>query len=196
VAGIALLAILLELLLGDREIPRVTFWVVAMVFGTSCMCLHFIARGRERLQVIAELRSSLLASNDPTDPYQLSNEEYDEITRIERGEIDADRRRSIRSASGRVLQQTYGSKEHRAVREAKLALPPEVLVRVQASIDSLVREPRAVRATTRDGVSYLRVPDTPLEVGFSVDSKAREIKVLSLLPVSQRDRSPAEGEGR
>jgi hypothetical protein len=146
----------------------------------SFVFLHFIARGRERLQVIAELRQTLLATRDPAAERTLSAEEYDEITRIERGQISVDRRRSAKAASGRSLEETWGSKEHRDVRDAKLRLSAEALVRVQACIDRLTRRPDDVVATRRDDVLYLQIPETSLVIGFTVDRAAREIRLLSL----------------
>src|SRR4029077_14907490 len=130
------------------------------------------------------LKASLLAGRNAANETQLAAEDYDELTRIERAQISADRRRSLKAASGKSLDSQYSSKEHRSVRDAKLALVPETLVKVQACIDRLVAHPPAYDEATqiRDRVSYVRVPDTSLEIGFSVDREAREIKVLSLGP--------------
>ena len=174
--------LVLELTSGEPVGPRLWVYGVTAVFGLSCMFLHFMARGRERLQVIAELRSSLLAAHDPSDERQLTPEAYDEITHIERGQIAADRRRSVRSASKKAFAFTYAAKEHRAVRDAKQALPPETLVRVQAFIDTLTRRPEGVTVDMRGGVAYVRVPDTALELGFTVDADSREIRLLSVEP--------------
>ena len=181
VAGASLLGMISEML-PDGNAARFRVFSVATVFGLSCVFQHFIARGRERLAVIAELQSSLLAGRNAANESQLTAEEYDEITRIERGQILSDRRRSIKSAARESLEQTYSSKEHRAVRDAKLALPPETLVKVQACLDRLTADPPLDDETldTRAGISYIKVPDTALEMRFSVDREAREIKVLWL----------------
>lgn len=185
VAGAGLLGMISEML-PDGNAPRLRVFTVATVFGLSCVFQHFIARGRERLAVIAELRSSLLAGRTEANESRLTGEQYDEITRIERGQIAADRRRSIKSAAGESLEQTYSSKEHRSVRDAKLALAPETLVKVQACLDRLTARPPLDDEThTRAGISYVKVPDTSLEMGFTVDSNAREIKVLWLSATNQ-----------
>jgi hypothetical protein len=179
-AAAAFLGILLETIPGDPNSSRVALYAVLMVFGMSFVFLHFIARGRERLRVIAELRQTVLATRDPATDRTLSPEEYDEITRIEQGQISVDRKRSAKAASGRSLEETWGSKEHRDVRAAKLRLSADTLVRVQASIDRLTRRPEDVIATRRDGVLYLQIPETSLVIGFTVDRAAREIRLLSL----------------
>jgi hypothetical protein len=186
VVTLGLIGLLFELVPGPFSSPRAILYATASVFGLSCISLQFIARGREQLQVIAELRSSLLADRSASES-RLTGEDYDEITRLERGQIASDRRRSFRAASSDgSLERTYSAKEHRGVRDAKLSLAPEILVRVQACIDRLTLRTGAVASATqaRDGISYMRVPDTPLEIGFRVDTAAREIRVLSLGPAS------------
>jgi hypothetical protein len=184
VAVVALLGLIVELLPDPAPLNtgRVTLYSVAVVFGLSCVFLHFMARGRERLQVIAELRSSLLASRSSANDSQLSPEDYDEITRIERGQIAADRRRSVKAAARESLEYAYGLREHRAFREAKLQLSPETLMRVQACIDQLTSGPGAVAGIGRadDATAYIHVPETSLQIGFTVDRDAREIRLLSL----------------
>jgi hypothetical protein len=182
VAVVAAAGLLLELASGAPVAPRLTLYAVAGVFGVSCMFLHFMARGRERLDVIADLRTSLLAAHDPADERQLSPEAYDEIARIERGQIATDRRRSVRAASVKSVEQMYGTREHRAVRDAKHAMPPETLMCVQACIDTLTRGPALSTVDTRGEITYVRVPGTALELGFTVDDVAREIKLLTVEP--------------
>jgi hypothetical protein len=172
---------------GSRiNFPRLTLWAVATVFGLSCVFQHFMARGRERLEVIAELSATLLASRTGANGSQLADADYDEIIRIERAQISADRRQSVKAASRTPPADQYSSREHRAVRDAKLALPPATLVKVQECIDRLGLDPRVDDETGQapDQVSYLRVPDTSLEIGFSVDWATHEIKILSLGPIS------------
>jgi hypothetical protein len=198
VALLGFLGLIFQLVPDDEPVnpARLTFFLIAGVFGVSCISLHYIARGRERLDVIADLRASLLAGRTDENESQLSGAEYDEITRIERLQIAADRRQSVKAASGPVLERTYSSKEHRAVREAKSALPPDMLVKVQDCIDNLTADPHTVQeATERRGVLYLRVPDTFLELGVTVDWQSREIRVLSLTR-ARNDHEPTVETGR
>lgn len=181
VGGLGSLGLFFELIRSPIDVARLTLAVVLIVFGLSCVFLHFMARGRERIQVISELRSSLLSDRNAGHETDLEDHLYDEITRIERAQITADRRQSVRAASTTSAVRTFSLKEHRAVHEAKLALVPPAVANVQACIDRLIADPADdERYQMRNGVSYARVPDTSLEIGFSVDWDAREIKVLSL----------------
>jgi hypothetical protein len=196
IAVLGFLGLFFQLLPDDSPInpARFTFFLVAGVFGVSCVSLHFIARGRERLDVIADLRASLLASRNDANESQLTAEEYDEVTRIERLQIAADRRQSVRAATDTTLARTYSLKEHRGVRDAKLALPPDILVKVQDCIDRLKARPGDVDEVTqeRGGIFHIRVPDTTLELGLTIDWHAREIKLLLLGPQG-RDMTSAKG---
>jgi hypothetical protein len=198
---VGLVGLFFELIRDPIDRARLTVAVAIAVFGLSCIFLHFIARGRERLAVLADLTASLLGSRSAANEGLLTNEQYDEIIKIERAQIVTDRRRSLQAATGesvlsRIVRALlfwrkpsrqapdvkYASKESRSVREAKKALAPAVLSRVQACIDRLTSAPRAEARNTqaRDGVSYIRVPDTLLELGFTVDWEGREIRLLSL----------------
>ena len=167
---------------NPTNFPRLGLWVVAILFGASCVFLQFMARGRELLEVVTELKSTLLGSRNAANETQLAAEDYDEITRLERGQIRADRRRSLKEAATISMDNEFSSKENRSVREAKHALVPATVVKVQACIDRLTADPRAQDAIkeTRNDITYVRVPDTSLEIGFRIDWEAREIKVLSL----------------
>ena len=168
-----------------------------MLFGASCWFLDFMTRGRERLEVITELKSSLLGSRNAANETQLAAEDYDEITRLERAQISSDRQRSLKAASTISMDDEFSSKENRAVREAKQALAPAAVAKVQACIDRLTADPRAQNAMkeTRDGITYIRVPDTPLEIGFKIDWEAREIKVLSLDSAGRGQAAGLTGSG-
>jgi hypothetical protein len=188
---------LIRFVIGDSMVrARLILAAVMTVFGLSCIFLHFMARGRERLQIVVELRSSLLGSRNAANETQLAAEDYDEITRIERAQISSDRKRSLRAASDVRLQNPFSSKENRAVRDAKLALAPDSMANVQACIDRLIADPRAdvERTQTRDGISFVRVPETSFEIGYSVDWEACEIKILSLGSTGQDGTSVGVGQ--
>jgi len=161
---------------------RLTVAAVMIVFGISCIFVHFMARGRERIEVIGELRSSLLRQHTAGSETQVAGALYDQITRIERTQIAADRLRSIKAAAAIPAQELFSLKEHRGVHQARVALPPPAAASVQAYIDRLLANPGADGdiQDTADGISHVRVPDTVLEIGFTVDWTAREIKLLSL----------------
>jgi hypothetical protein len=195
VGGIAALGFLSELLpdgvpLVDR-LPRLTVWAVATVFGVSCILTRFIVTGRERIAAIADLRQTLLANRTDANESRLAAQDYDEITRIERAQIIADRKRSVRAAAKESLEDVYSVKEHRVFRDAKSRLDPDTLVRVQAGLDRLLADPAAVgsagdRGDAHDALEesgqlrHAPVPGTDLLIRFNVDRQAREILVMSL----------------
>lgn len=176
VGVIGLLVEIPRLVLGQYNPAQLTLAMAAAAFGLSCVFLHFISRGRERLQVVAELRRSLLTSRASGDAH-LSDQDYDMLTSIERVQISMDRRESLRHAATAPLEAQFALREHRAVQEAKLPLGPEVRVAVQAAIDRLLAHPPVDGGP---GVTYVTVAGTSLEIGISVDRSARELRVHSL----------------
>ena len=188
VGGLGLLGIVLELFPDGQPMPaNLTLWSVAVAFGLSCLLIRFIARGRQRIAAINDLRQRLLANQTSANESRLGPKEYDAITRIERAQITADRRRSVRNSLKESLDQAFSLREHRAFREAKVSLGPETLVSVQACLDQIVAHPDSGRkiADTRGGPRRVRVTATDLCVTFVVDQDAREIRVLSLDPADQ-----------
>ena len=191
--------LVLELTRQPIRPAQLSLAAVMIAFGLSCIFVHFMARGRERLEVIAELRSTLLAVGTPQTKPHLAGDLYDEIAMIERAQISADRRESVKAGSGLSSESKFSLKEHRTVREAKLALVPDTLAKVQACIDCLTADPRTSDyEQPRDATLYVRVPDTSLEIEFSVDWEVREVRVFSLS--AARTEQPAvfarsEGDG-
>lgn len=185
VGGLGLLGFVLELFPDEQWVPaNLTLWSIAVAFGVSCVLIRFIARGRQRIAATNDLRRTLLANQTAGNESQLAPKEYDAVTRIERGQITADRRRSVRASLKESLEQAFSLREHRAFREAKMPLSAETLVSVQASLDQIVAHPDSGHevADAPDGQRRLRVTGTDLDVTFVVDPGAREIRVLSLNP--------------
>jgi hypothetical protein len=183
VGGLGVLGIVLELFPDGQPVPaNLTLWSTAVAFGLSCLLIRFIARGRQRIAAINELRQRLLANQTAGNESQLAPKEYDAITRIERAQITADRRRSVRSSLKEPLDQAFSLREHRAFREAKVPLGPETLVSVQACLDQIVANPDSGRGVvdTPGRPRRVQVTGTDLHVTFVVDQDAREIRVLSL----------------
>jgi hypothetical protein len=185
VGGVGLLAIVLELFPGGQPVPaNLTLWSIAVSFGLSCLLIRFIARARQRIAAINELRQRLLANQTAGNESQLAPQEYDAITRIERAQIATDRRRSVSASLNESLDQAFSLREHRAFRQAKMPLGPDTLVSVQTCLDQLVAHPGSGRevAGAPGGPRRVRVTGTDLYMTFVVDQDAREIRVLSLDP--------------
>jgi hypothetical protein len=167
---------------GGRSQSRLALAVTMVVFGLSCIFIRFMSRGRERFQAVADLRASLLGGRDASDGTELSADDYDEIVKIERAQIWEDRRRSLAALAKAPEPGRYRSRESRAVRESKAALPEAVAMRVQACIDGLISDLQPESANTRAVTepSVVSVPGTPLELTFTVDHAAREVKLFEL----------------
>jgi hypothetical protein len=156
------------------------------VFGFTCVCIHFMARGAERLTVIAELRSSLLegrnASNAPAErPIALAAADYDEISEMERRQISRARERSVEigRASNR---ESYVLKTSQAFRHSAIGLEAGIRGSIDERIHKLLVDPtpRDARLDEATGLRYVTVPDTPLEIAYTVDHDRRELRAFAL----------------
>lgn len=147
--------------------------LVVTLLGASCMFLYFMAKGWERLEVVADLRAAIGQEGLPT-------LDYDALTALEREQIRADRERSIKAASSQIhIGYTY--RESRAVRETKRWLPPDECLSVLAATQQLVDNPPVTaEGDGAEGLLYQSVAGTPLVIGYSVDSAARQVYIASL----------------
>lgn len=81
--------------------------------------------------------------------------------------------------------------------QAQARLDAPTRLRVQDQIDALMREPRPPGVTEDPTATtlHLRVPDTPLIIGFTVDDEARRIQIVSVEDTSDGTGSPSEAAG-
>jgi hypothetical protein len=182
VAGVPIFAGGLTVLSVSEDVFAAGAAVAVVVFGATCMFIHFIRRGTERFEVVAELRESLLASRDAqTGTAGVPVEEYDQYVALERRQIARDRKRSLAKAR-RLPSQSYALRMSRGAREATAVLNTGDLTSVSKRIQELVNEPQppSTGAATGSGVTVVPVENTSLEIGFVVDHEHREVRVLSL----------------
>lgn len=193
---IGLGGLILELT-GDATLEGVTIAVVGIMFGLSCLLLRFTAIGRDRLEAVDELRASLLNSRaSGSDDRQVPARVYDAIAKLQRQQLAEDRHRVIRSVTETGLRKRYSSREHRSVRDARVELSSEDALKVQSCIDVLTLGPSECRPSrVVDTVFYLPVDGTSLEIGYTVDHNAREIRILSLGEAQSSGSDAAGGEG-
>ena len=174
------LGLYVQLFIGPAVPVQLALVMVLTFFGVTAVLLPYVAKGRERLQVIAALRTSLLA--EQTDA-------YDEMARFDRNRVRADRERSIKmfnrsGAKATVGESSYSYQESRAVRDAKQALASTELMGVLAHIDRLSAEPPHGNETDSHGqISYDRIEGTHLELAYSIDHEARDVRLISLAPL-------------
>lgn len=187
-----LIATLLELQTEGWTMGGISLAVALTAFGISCISLYFIARGREQLAAVTELRAALLAGRTDGNEAVLDIDQYDDIVRMERGQISDSRQRSIEGVSHKRSQLRFSTRESRAVHTAMLALSPQALRQVQDCIDQLTSNPHAGEPgpADRDDRS-IDVAGTTLRLGFIVDDENREIKLLQLENVANVERGPA-----
>jgi hypothetical protein len=169
--------------------------VLFLFFGATCAFIHFIKRGTERFEVVAELRQSLLASRDAqTGAAGVPVEEYDQYRAIENGQIARDRKRSLARAR-RTTTETYALRMSRDAREASAVLSTGDMTSVSKRIQELVdkQNPVAPSPTESPGMSVVSVENTSLEISFVVDHEQREVRVVTLGPAQ---RMAGRGEER
>jgi hypothetical protein len=178
----------LALSLGDPSSDGLVLSIILIVFGLTCIFIHFIARGAERLKVITELRSGLLAATPSSDGsgserVEVPVEDYDEIAGIERAQIRRDRTRSV-ARGQRVASSGYVLRMSRQIRDMESELGEEVRSQVDVRVQQLLAEPEPPGARTEygTGLLYIDVPGTGFEIAYLVDHERREIRACSLGP--------------
>jgi hypothetical protein len=187
VAGAVIFAFGLIGLTASEDAFGLAMAVVFLFFGATCAFIHFIKRGTERFEVVAELRQSLLASRDAeTGAAGVPVEEYDQYLAIESRQIARDRKRSLAQAR-RTPIDTYALRMSRHAREASALLSTGDMTSVTKRIQELVDTPDPASARTKadGGVSVVPVENTSLEIGFVVDHDEREVRVMSLGPAQR-----------
>jgi hypothetical protein len=173
-------------------------WAVFLCFlwtlliGYMYVWLHRLRRGEERLRVVARLQSSLRGlkkSAAQPDKVQIAGDEYNQIARIEQAQISRARADSVESFAS-AAEPTFVVQKSHSVRTAQLKLDPGVGLQVQDAIESLAAGARGRNATSGEAANlrWLKVPETTLEIGYSIDEAARRLRVVSLRPV-------ADGQG-
>ena len=182
----------LVLSLLDPSSDGLALSTILIVFGLTCIFIHFIARGAERLKVIAELRSGLLAaapssSGDNQESVHVRVEDYDEIAGIEREQIRSDRTRSV-ARGHRAASTGYVLRLSRQLRDMESELGEDARRLVDERVQQLLAEPEPADARAEYGTGLFRidVPGTRFEIAYLVDHERREIRACSLAPAIPR----------
>ena len=158
-----------------------------MITGVSFSSIHFVRRGRRRLDVVRKLEQSLEkqsvggVSDDPGVSATLSASEYNAIAGIERQQIIRDRATSI-AAGRKETTVGYTCQTSRQMYQTKSGLSPEMLVKVEGSIADLLKDPTAVGHAegVASGEHVLRVAGTPLSIHYAVDSQRHLVQLFEL----------------
>lgn len=163
----------------------VTPCLIVMAVGLGLGSLHFMRRGKQRLEVVLRLQDTL--AKQAADPAQaaevrLSTDEYAAIASLERAQIIRDRASSIASARKQASAPGYMSQTSRQMYEAKSRLPPEVLARVEATIAGLLVDPApaGARDDPARGTRTVPVAGTSLRIQFEVDPDRHLVRLHDL----------------
>ena len=162
-----LIGLVVSFAMSSRAPEFVLFGLASLALigsGLGLGALHFVRRGKERLEVVQRLQDTL--SKQAADPSgagaTVSPEEYHAIARIERAQIIRDRASSIVSARREAEGAGYVCQSSRQMREAKSRLAPEVLAKVEGAIEELLRNPSPAGGS-------VPVAGTALSIRFDVD---------------------------
>lgn len=155
-----------------------------MAAGLGVASLHFVRRGKQRLDVVMQLQDTLL--KQAADPAQaevkVSAEEYAALANLERTQIIRDRAASIVTARKEAEAPGYLCQTSRQMSESKSRLAPEVLAQVESAIAGLLEDPR-LRSAAADGVGVKRtlpVAGTALNIRFDVDPDRHVVRLHDL----------------
>ena len=129
----------------------ITSFTLIMI-GLSLSFLHFMRRGKQRLEIITNLQASLLKQKEAFErgheiPAEISESEYGEIARIETTHIIEDRARSIGLGRNEAADATYLIQNSREMLSAKDQLDLEARARVETAILQLSTEPSPSEAS-------------------------------------------------
>jgi hypothetical protein len=169
------------------------------VVGLSLFSLHFIRRGRERLNVVAQLQDSLRIPETATDDVtevEISPDVYSQIAQIERSHIIQERQRSIGRGHSDDDGVTHLVQTSVMAQKAKASLEPGTRVRVQNQIVELMYDPRPEESRPEQdtGLIVLRVPGTSIDIKYLVKDDTGTIQVYFI--ETGKDDSPLPGKGQ
>jgi hypothetical protein len=159
-------------------------FVAVFGVGVGLASLHFVRRGKQRLEVVLRLHQALekhTAGAAPAAAVTLSADEYDALAGLEREQIIRDRTTSI--IQGRKESaSTYVVQTSREMHDAKSKLPPDVLAQVERAITTLVADPGRAGAVEdpASGNRAMPVAGTPLKIRFDVDQTRQLVRLHDL----------------
>ncbi len=173
--------------LAIRERVLLAVDLLLFVAGGVIVATFLMRRNRERLGVTSRLYSSLEGYRQESRHGQdarieIPPEDYEKIAQIERAQIARDRVQSILGGPEQAEAPPYAVYKSRTARQGQARLDTLTRFRVQDRIDALMAEPHpgGVLERPEAGAYRLRVPETPVIIGYTVDDQARRIQILSV----------------
>lgn len=180
--------ILLYLLWFGIEIHYVlSVLFILIVLALSLPFLHFMRRGKQRLEIVTNLQATLLGhkevfESDQESTLDISSADYYKIAGIERAHIIDDRAKSIIRAHKESPDSSYVIQKSREMLGANAELDLNARARVDDQILHLMTNPSPPGVTEDPGTGYLRlsVPETSVDILYQVDEERHRIRLLAL----------------
>lgn len=155
--------------------------------GVALVALHFVRRGKERLELVVRLRQTL--ATQAAEPAQdgaaarLASDDYDVLVSMEREQIIGERASSIASGRREAAASSYLCQSSRQMTEAKSRLPTDLLAKVDDTVLGLLAEPAPANseAEPQTGARLVAVADTPLRIRYDVDAGRHLVRLHELL---------------
>ena len=168
-----------------QALVGVGFSLAVLGGGLGLACLHFVRRGKQRLDLVMRLERTLAeqaASASDAGGAMLSQDEYHAIAGLERTQIIRDRASSIVSGRQEKAAATYMCQTSRQMQEAKTKLPPELRAKVESEITRLLADPTPVSAPADPVTGARRIPvaGTPLAIDFDVDPNRHLVRLYGI----------------
>ena len=148
--------------------------IATTLCGASSILLIYLDAGRRRLDVVSDLRASLLR-NEGVIPGPV----WDRIAAADRAQAEASRLDSLKVESRRQ-EQRFTYNESRAFVDAKQALPDPVLLDVLNATAGILENPRVSPTASDRALCYEPIAGTDLELGYLVEPRARVITFFGL----------------
>jgi hypothetical protein len=175
----------------------ITFLCIAAISAN-----HIVQRTKKRLELITQLSTYIKEDLSKVEQkegaaVQISGEVYQKIAQIERAQISRGRVQSILADLEEPDVTTYVIQKSKAAKFAQGSLDNSTSLRVQEQIDALTTEPHPTDAIeeSNTGNLKLRVPQTPIMIGYTVDDNSRRIRILSIENRSEETTSASENGG-
>lgn len=163
------------------------FLFILTVLALSLVFLHFMRRGKQRLEIVTSLQASLLGrkevfESDQESTLDISSADYYKIASIERAHIIDDRAKSIKMAHKESPDSSYVVQKSREMLGAKAKLDLNARVRIDDQIFHLMTNPLPPGVTEDPETGYLRlsVPEASVDILYQVDEERHRIRLLAL----------------
>ncbi|UCH89347.1 MAG: hypothetical protein JSV49_01485 [Thermoplasmata archaeon] len=163
-----------------------------IMIGVTFLVIHYMRRGKERLETVIELQLSLSDYRDTAEEAEskqvkIPTEQYDQIAQIERAQINREREESILASFDNADLLEYSVQKSRSVRDELATISPDIRMVIEDQIQELMIEPQppGVKRDSKTELLQLRVPNAPVEIYFGIDEEAHRIMISSVKQIDE-----------